>query len=44
MVTRAKNKSYTGTAIAIGAGTGLATGLPGSLIHKAIVQGPTVLA
>ena len=42
--TQAKNESYTGTAVAIGAGVGLATGLLANFVRKAVVQGPTVIA
>ena len=36
--------SYAGTAVAIGAGVGLATGLLANFVRKAVVQGPTALA
>ena len=42
--TQEKNESYTGTAVAIGAGVGLATGLLANFVRKAVVQGPTVMA
>ena len=45
MVTETKqNDSYTGTAVAIGAGVGLATGLLANFVRKAAVQAPTALA
>lgn len=44
MATQTNNESYTGTAVAIGAGVGLATGLIANLVRKAVVQGPTALA
>ena len=42
--TAAKPESYTGTAVAIGAGVGLVTGLLANFARKAVVQSPTVLA
>lgn len=42
--TQGRSESYTGTAVAIGAGVGLATGLLANLVRKAVVQGPTALA
>ncbi|HEU0043703.1 hemerythrin domain-containing protein [Sphingomonas sp.] len=42
--TNDKPESYTGTAVAIGAGVGLATGLLANFVRKAVVQAPTVLA
>ena len=42
--TQEKNESYTGAAVAIGAGVGLATGLLANFVRKAVVQGPTVMA
>jgi hemerythrin-like domain-containing protein len=36
--------SFHGTAVAIGAGVGLATGLLANFVRKAVVQSPTVLA
>ena len=44
MATQTKNESYTGTAVAIGAGVGLATGLLANFVRKAAVQAPTALA
>ena len=38
------NGSFAGTAVAIGAGVGLATGLLANFVRKAVVQSPTVLA
>ena len=40
----AKNGSYTGAAVAIGAGVGLAAGLLANVARKAAVQSPTMLA
>jgi hemerythrin-like domain-containing protein len=42
--TQDKQESYTGAAVAIGAGVGLATGLLANLVRKAVVQGPTAMA
>ena len=42
--TNTKAESYTRTAVAIGAGVGLATGLLANLVRKAVVQSPTALA
>ena len=40
----AKNGTYTGTAVAISAGVGLAAGLLANVARKAAVQSPTMLA
>ena len=42
--TREKGDSFTGTALVIGTGVGLATGLLANLVRKAVVQAPTVFA
>ena len=39
-----QGNSYAGTAVAIGAGVGLAAGLLANLARKAVVQSPTMLA
>lgn len=41
---RSDDTSYTGTAVAIGAGVGLVAGLLANVARKAVVQSPTVLA
>lgn len=43
-MTTAAQESYTGAAVAIGAGIGLAAGLLANVARKAVVQSPTMLA
>ena len=43
-MTKREQDSYAGTAVAIGAGVGLAAGLLANFARKAVVQSPTLLA